>query len=325
MNPDRDPARFTITSGFEAAYRRLLFAGELDERVRRARNELRECHACPRGCAVDRAADELGVCGTGRDAVVASAFAHTGEEACLVGRRGSGTIFFSHCNLHCVFCQNYDLSQRRDGDPCTPQRIAELALQLQGWGCHNVNFVTPEHVVPQVVEAIAIAAAGGLKVPVVYNTSAYDSVESLALLDGLVDVYMPDFKFWSSDSARRYSGAEDYPERARAALREMHRQVGVLRCDDAGVALRGVLVRHLVMPGLTAESEAIVRWLAAELSPDTYVNVMAQYRPCYQVGVRDASGQIRFPELNRCPSAQELAAVVTAARQAGLWRLEGAA
>ena len=323
MRHDSIFSGFVVRGGFEAAYRRLLRDGELDERVCRARDELRACRACPRACAVDRTAGELGVCRTGREAIVASAFAHVGEESCLVGRRGSGTIFFSRCNLHCVFCQNHDLSQRRDGVECTPERIAELALQLQGWGCHNVNFVTPEHVVPQVVEAIAVAAGCGLRVPIVYNTSAYDSLASLKLLDGLVDIYMPDFKFWEPESARRYSDAEDYPERAREALREMHRQVGPLRCDADGVALRGVLVRHLVLPEMVAESAAILRWLATELSVDTYVNVMVQYHPCHQVGTRDETGQIRFPELNRRPAPEELAAAATAAREAGLWRLEG--
>jgi len=312
-----------VRDDWTPAYHDLLRTGALEERVRRARELLSHCTACPRACGVDRAAGEEGVCRTGREAYVASAFAHMGEESCLVGRRGSGTIFFSHCNLQCVFCQNFDLSQARDGEPAAPERIAELALGLQNWGCHNVNLVTPEHVVPQVVEALAIAIAGGLSVPVVYNTSAYDSLESLRLLEGLVDIYMPDFKFWTDGAARRYCGAEDYPERARAALREMHRQVGPLTLDADGVAVRGVLVRHLVMPGLGEETAAIFRFLAEQISSDTHVNVMDQYRPSYRVGTADDTGAVRFPELNRRPSRQEMADAERVARAAGLWRLEG--
>jgi putative pyruvate formate lyase activating enzyme len=318
----RDPAHF-VRDDWQPAYGELLRTGELDRRAARAGEWLAHCTACPRECGVDRSAGEEGICRTGRDAYVASAFAHQGEESCLVGTRGSGTIFFSHCNLHCVFCQNFDLSQMRDGEPATPERIAELALGLQAWGCHNVNLVTPEHVVPQVIQALAMAAGRGLSVPVVYNTSAYDSLASLRLLDGIVDIYMPDFKFWGSASARRYCGAEDYPQRARAALREMHRQVGPLILDSDGVALRGVLVRHLVMPGLGEESAAIFRFLAEELSADTYVNIMDQYRPSYQVGTSDGQGDRHFVELNRRPTRRELRAAVAAARAAGLWRLEG--
>jgi putative pyruvate formate lyase activating enzyme len=316
--PD-DGSKF-VRENWRPAYDELLRTGELEERVRRAHAMMAGCTACPCACGADRAAGETGVCGTAREAIVASAFPHLGEESCLVGRRGSGTIFFSHCNLHCVFCQNYALSQHRDGEPAPPERIAELALQLQAWGCHNLNLVTPEHVVPQVVEALALAVGRGLEIPVVYNTSAYDSVDSLRLLDGLVDVYMPDFKFWTPALARRYCGAEDYPERARAALREMHRQVGPLTFDGGGLAVRGLLVRHLVLPGLGEESAAIFHFLAAELSPDTYVNVMAQYRPNYLVGMIDGEGRRRYAELDRRPVERELADAYEAARAAGLWR-----
>ncbi len=343
-DPARDPARF-VGDDFEAAYLPLVRDGLLDERVARARALLSHCVACPRACGVDRTQEgpcdpgdpgdlrDLGDCRIGRDALVASAFAHQGEEACLVGRRGSGTIFFSRCNLHCVFCQNFDLSQQHDGQARTPAQIADLALQLEQWGCHNINFVTPEHVVPQVVEAICLAAERGLTVPIVYNTSAYDSVASLRLLEGLVDIYMPDLKFWEPTTARCYCGAEDYPEHMRAAMREMQRQVGCLRLDTAGIARRGLLVRHLVMPGLLSETTAIMNWLAREISPDTYVNVMGQYRPAYLVGQPAAGadagdnagkGAVRFPELNRRPSSAELGAAAAAARAAGLWRLEGA-
>lgn len=296
---------------------------KLKARVKAARALLADCSACPRGCSVDRQLDQPGVCATGHEAMVSSAFVHMGEEPCLVGRRGSGTIFFSRCNLHCVFCQNHDISQNSQGERCTPEQIAELAIGLQECGCHNVNFVTPQHVVPQTVEAIVLAVEKGLRVPVVYNTNAYDGCESLRLLEGLVDIYMPDFKFWTNESAARYCGAADYPERARAALHEMHRQVGSLILDDDGLAVRGLLVRHLVMPTLGQESVAILRWLAEELSPDTWVNIMDQYRPCHLVGAMEDDGTVRYPELNRRPTRSELARVVGAAREAGLWRLEG--
>jgi putative pyruvate formate lyase activating enzyme len=245
-----------------------------------------------------------------------------GEEACLVGRRGSGTIFFSCCNLKCVFCQNYELSQRREGGGLTAEQIADLALRLQGWGCHNINFVTPEHVVPQVIETIGAAAAKGLRLPIVYNTSAYDSLESLRLLDGLIDIYMPDFKYWEGETARRLSKAKDYPERARAAVAEMHRQVGPLCFNQDGVAVRGMLVRHLVMPGQLDETAAIFSWLADEISPDTFVNIMGQYRPCYRVGERLRNGTVRYADINRRPSWQEMEAAGEAARKVGLWRFD---
>jgi putative pyruvate formate lyase activating enzyme len=305
------------------AYLELHRDGRLAARIEEAWRELDSCRVCPRECKVDRWHDAVGICRTGRHAIVASAAPHTGEEACLVGRRGSGTIFFSCCNLKCVFCQNYDLSQRRDGVEKTPEQIAELMLQLQNWGCHNINFVTPEHVVPQVIAAIGAAAVRGLELPLVYNTSAYDSLTSLRMLDGLVDIYMPDFKFWTAASARLYSKAEDYPQRARAALREMQRQVGPLMLDSSGTAQRGLLVRHLVMPGLLEESAAIFRWLAQEISPDTFVNILGQYRPSFRVGERLRDGTRRYAEIDRRPSQAELEAAYAAARQAGLWRFDG--
>ncbi len=247
--------------------------------------------------------------------MVASAFAHFGEEDCLRGRRGSGTIFFSYCNLKCVFCQNWDISQAPAGTECTPEQVAGLMLELQERGCHNINFVTPEHVAPQVVEAIAVAIPHGLRVPIVYNTSAYDAMSSLELMDGLVDIYMPDFKFWEPETARRLARATDYPDVAREAIKEMHRQVGVLRVGPDGTARRGVLVRHLVMPGQTDEAAAIFRWLADELSPDTFVNVMGQYRPDHRV-----PGVDRYRDIDRRPIPEEVRAAHDAARAAGLWR-----
>jgi putative pyruvate formate lyase activating enzyme len=307
---------------FEPAYLSLYRSGEIDARVARAMRELEDCTACPRACHVNRMAEELGVCNTGRLAVVSSVFPHLGEEDCLRGRHGSGTIFFSLCNLRCVFCQNWDISQKQSGRPCTTDEIAELMMGLQGIGCHNINFVTPEHVAPQVIESIAAAVPLGLRLPIVYNTSAYDALESLALLDGLVDVYMPDFKFWERDSARRLSKAKDYPDHAREAIREMHHQVGVLKFGPDGVARRGVLVRHLVMPGQTQEAAAVFRWLADELSPDTYVNIMGQYRPDYCVTQVASDGKAKYADINRRPLPEELRAAYDAAREAGLWRFD---
>jgi putative pyruvate formate lyase activating enzyme len=310
-----DPA-FVIVD-FEPCYRRLA-RGELAAKVEAAGRELTDCRACPRDCGVNRIEGETGTCNTGRDAIVASAFHHFGEEDCLRGWNGSGTIFFSLCNLRCVFCQNWDISQQRDGQAMTAAELAGLMLRLQREGCHNVNFVTPEHVAPQVVEAIAAAIPLGLDLPIVYNTSAYDSVASLRLLDGLVDIYMPDFKFWEPGTARRLARASDYPERARDAIAEMHRQVGVLRFGADGLARRGVLVRHLVMPGQEDEAAEIFRWLATALSPDTYVNVMGQYRPEHKVAERPD----RYDDIDRRPRPAELEAAFAAARRAGLWRFD---
>jgi putative pyruvate formate lyase activating enzyme len=299
-----------------------LSAAELARRVEQAHDELRNCRACPRNCEIDRMAGETKVCNTGRHAIVSSAFPHFGEEDCLRGRNGSGTIFFSLCNLRCVFCQNWDISQKKQGRELDAEQIASLMLDLERRGCHNINFVTPEHVAPQVIEAVACAARRGLRLPIVYNTSAYDALGSLRLLDGLVDVYMPDFKFWERETAKRLAKAKDYPDRAREAIAEMHRQVGPLRFGPDGLARRGVLVRHLVMPGQGAEAAAILRWLASELSPDTYVNIMGQYRPEYEVGELARDGTPRYAEIQRRPRADELDGVYEAARAAGLWRFD---
>lgn len=316
--------RFVICDAVPA-YLGGLVRQRLPARVAGARAELRNCRACPRACAVDREAGQLGYCGVGRQARVASAFPHFGEEGCLRGTRGSGTIFFSGCNLHCVFCQNWDISQRRCGQEMDAGQIARLMLALQAGGCHNINLVTPEHVVPQVVEALAAAIDGGLRLPVVYNTSGYDALPSLALLDGLVDIYMPDFKFWSPETAARLVKAGDYPDHARDALREMHRQVGNLCFTPEGVAARGLLIRHLVMPGLIDETREIFQWLAREISSDTYVNIMAQYHPENEVGSRSAdgaAGDLGYADINRGPTHAELTAAQSAAREAGLWRFD---
>lgn len=322
LQPHYDPdPRFTVAD-FEPAYMRLYRRGELAARVERALEELVDCCACPRNCHVDRLKDEKRVCGTGRYAIVSSAFAHFGEEDCLRGWRGSGTIFFGLCNLRCVFCQNWDISQQKTGKECTAEDIAELMLALQENGCHNINFVTPEHVVPQVIEAIAVAVPAGLRLPIVYNTSAYDALASLRLLEGLVDIYMPDFKFWHKESARQLAKAKDYPERAREAILEMHRQVGELCFAQDGLAKHGLLVRHLVMPGQEDEAAAIFQWLARQVSPDTYVNIMGQYRPEYQVGSIANNGPRKYEDIDRKPHSSELQAAHDSAREAGLRRFD---
>ena len=318
--PDSVDPRF-ILEPFEPAYVTLP-VDEIAGRVEAGHRELEDCCACPRNCHVNRMADETRICNTGRFARVASAFPHFGEEDCLRGWSGSGTIFFSLCNLRCVFCQNWDISQRSVGKECPPERIADMMLDLQARGCHNINFVTPEHVAPQVLEAIAAAIPRGLQLPIVYNTSGYDSVQSLKLLNSIVDIYMPDFKFWKRETAKRLAKAPDYPDRVREAVQEMHRQVGPLKFGPNGLARRGVLVRHLVMPGQLEEATAIFRWLSEHVSPDTYVNIMGQYRPEYQVGDIARNGDRKYDEIDRRPQQDELHRARQAAREAGLWRLD---
>ncbi len=320
-SPKHIEPRFIIDP-FEPACLTLYRSGEIEKRVAAGLKELEDCCACPRNCHVDRMANQTKICHTGRFARVASAFAHFGEEDCLRGWNGSGTIFFSLCNLRCVFCQNWDISQKSVGNECPPEKIAETMLRLQQRGCHNINFVTPEHVAPQVIEAIAAAIPRGLNVPIVYNTSAYDALESLKLLDGLIDIYMPDFKFWHRQTAKRLAKAPDYPERAREAILEMHRQVGPLKFGSDGLARRGVLVRHLVMPNQLDETTAIFQWLANDVSRDTYVNIMGQYRPQYEVGQITRDNSKKYEEVNRCPERDELLAAYEAARHAGLWRFD---
>lgn len=307
---------FISSREFEPAYLALHRRGELVRRAKAAVAKLRHCHVCPRNCGVNRLEDETAVCKVGRYALVSSYFPHMGEEDCLRGWNGSGTIFFSLCNLRCVFCQNYDISQAKSGVAAGPERLAAMMLELQEMGCHNVNFVTPEHVVPQLLEALPLAVEAGLRLPIVYNTSAYDSLESLHLLDGIVDIYMPDFKIWDERLSLKYLKAKDYPAAARAALKEMHRQVGDLKLDEKGLARRGVLVRHLVMPAGAAGSERIMRFLAEEISPHTYINIMGQYYPAGKV-----SGN-KYQEINRGISRQEYRDAVAAAQAAGLHRFD---
>jgi len=298
------------------AYLRLDLA-ELRRRAEFGLDLLRSCEVCPRDCHVDRLADHWSFCKIGRLAIVSSAFPHFGEEDCLRGWNGSGTIFFSMCNLRCSFCQNADISQQKVGREVAPQELAGIMIGLQERGCHNINFVTPEHVVPQILEALPLAVEMGLRLPLVYNTSSYDSMHSLRLLDGIVDIYMPDFKYWDREASRLYLKAPDYPEVARRTVAEMHRQVGPLVIDRSGLARRGVLLRHLVMPGALEDTRQIMRWIAETLGPNTYVNVMAQYHPAGQVGRNP-----RYDAINRRIFPEEYAAAVRAALDAGITRLD---
>jgi putative pyruvate formate lyase activating enzyme len=301
----------------DPSYVELWRSGELERRAAEAFELLgARCVVCPRGCKVDRRADVKGLCAIGRNAVVASYFPHFGEENCLRGRKGSGTIFFSGCNLRCVFCQNHDISWEVRGERVNPARLAEMMLELQAIGCHNVNWVTPEHVVPQILEAMPLAVEGGLRLPIVYNTSSYDSLDSLRLLEGVVSIYMPDVKLLTSDAARRYLKRADYPDVACETVREMHRQVGQLELDERGLARRGLLVRHLVMPGLLEETEAVLRFVAADLGPGTYVNLMAQYYPSGRVGSDE------YQEINRHVYREEYEAALELAESLGLARLD---
>ncbi len=314
----RDVRQFVLPRrDFEPAYLKTHEQGRLTDKVEAAQALLRSCKGCPRMCEVDRWADQAGVCKIGRRARVSSAFLHLGEENCLRGWNGSGTIFFSGCNLGCVFCQNFEISQLAEGRELDADQLAQVMLRLQEARCHNINFVTPEHVVPQVLEALPAAIAGGLRLPLVYNTGAYDSLGSIRLLDGVVDIYMPDFKLWDPQHCATYLRARDYAEAARAAIKAMHAQVGVLRMDEDGLALRGVLVRHLVMPGLLEDTRSILHWLATELSPDTYLNLMDQYHPAHK-----AETEPQYFAINRRLFRSEFEQAVEMARKAGLWRLD---
>jgi putative pyruvate formate lyase activating enzyme len=300
---------------FVPAYLRLLESGELARRVDQAYRHLEDCDLCARYCRVNRRVTTEGaVCRTGERAVVASYGAHHGEEDPLRGWRGSGTIFFSWCNLRCVFCQNWDISQKGIGRETEPAGIADMMLDLQRQGCHNINLVSPSHVVAQIIAAVHDAARRGLRLPLVYNTGGYDSPEALALLDGVVDIYMPDMKYGDSSLARKYSKVRDYVAANQAAVREMHRQVGDLVLDEHGIALRGLLVRHLVLPGRIAGTDEVLAFLANEISRNTYLNLMDQYRPCYRAD--------EYPELDRPITADEYRDALAAAARLGLARLD---
>jgi putative pyruvate formate lyase activating enzyme len=293
----------------------LLGEAELAEKEREAREILRSCRLCPRECGVDRTQGEEGFCGMLDRPFISSWGPHYGEERPISGRLGSGTIFFGGCNLGCIFCQNWQISHAREGREFTHEALAEIMLGLQGSGCHNINLVTPTHQMPMALSALSIAREGGLRLPVVYNTGGYDSLEALAVLDGVVDIYMPDIKYSDPAAAERLSGARDYPEAARAAIREMHRQVGDLVMDQRGIAQRGLLVRHLVLPGGLAGTGEVVRFIADEISKDTYINIMDQYHPCFKA--------FEHPPLDRRITREEYASAIRAALDAGLRRIDG--
>ncbi len=298
----------------EPSYLKQYESGELQRRVQRALGRLESCRLCPRACGVNRLQGETGYCNTGRFAKVAGCNAHFGEEAPLVGRYGSGTIFMSSCNLLCTFCQNEDISHGNQGVEVDATGMAKMMLQLSRKGCHNINFVTPTHVVPQILEALVPAVEMGLSIPLVYNAGGYESVETLSLLEGIFDIYMPDFKFWDNAFSKRFCNALDYREKAVDAVREMHRQVGDLVTDEKGIALRGLLVRHLVMPNRAAGTKQIMNFLAKEISLRTYVNVMDQYRPC--------GAATKDTIVDRMITTEEFRQALGWAEEAGLQRLD---
>jgi putative pyruvate formate lyase activating enzyme len=285
---------------------------EHDKRAKEAISRLQSCKICPRCCGVDRLEGEVGFCRVERHARIYSYAPHFGEEPSLVGTHGSGTIFFSGCNLSCVFCQNYDISQLDQGMKTEANGLATMMVRLQELGCHNINFVTPTHFVPQILEALVVAREMGLNLPLVYNSGGYDSVDTLRLLVGIFDIYMPDMKYGSDEMAKKYSNAPDYASVARAAILEMHRQVGDLKVNEEGVAVRGLLVRHLILPIGIAGTEEVVRFLSEEVSKDTYLNVMAQYRPEHKA--------CSYPELNRRITASEYMEAIRLTADAGLVR-----
>ena len=296
------------------SYRDLLTSGILKERVVEMNKKLARCDLCPRNCFVNRLGGDLGVCGVGQQAWVSSHGPHLGEEKPLRGWRGSGTIFFSGCNLSCIFCQNADISQQLAGRPVTAEDLAGLMLELQARGCHNINLVSPTHVISQILAAIYLAAEKGLNLPIVYNTGGYDSIGTLELLDGIIDIYMPDMKYSLDKSGDRLSSVPDYPLVNKKAVKEMHRQVGDLQIDSAGIAQKGLLIRHLVLPAGLAGSRSVLDFIAREISRNTYLNIMDQYRPAYQAH--------RVPEINRLVHREEFESVVDLAAELGLKRLD---
>jgi putative pyruvate formate lyase activating enzyme len=299
---------------WEPAYLKTHRRGLLTAKIAAAYDILSQCNLCPRNCLVDRHHGERGLCRTGDQPVVSSYSPHFGEEDPLVGQHGSGTIFFTHCNLYCIFCQNYEISHGGEGEEVSIPDLAAMMILLQKRGCHNINFVTPSHQVYQILEALVPAINAGLNIPLVYNTGGYDALETLRLLDGVIEIYMPDFKFWDPAVAHDLCQAEDYPEIACQALKEMHRQVGDLVIDENGVARRGLLVRHLVLPDEMSGTREIMEFLAREVSPNTYVNVMGQYRPCGRAQ--------EHPSLRKFLTPLEHEKAQQQAREAGLTRLD---
>lgn len=287
--------------------------GKFEEKLKRLKEILSQCSLCPRRCKVNRLKGERGYCKAGKDAGISSAFPHFGEESPLVGRNGSGTIFFSYCNLKCVFCQNYEISHLAEGEDISPDGLAKLMLKLQNIGCHNINFVTPTHFVPQILEALKPAIESGLNLPLVYNCGGYESEEVIDILEAVIDIYMPDAKFSSSKVSQELCNAPDYFQNLKQVLKKMHNQVGDLEIVD-GIAKRGVLIRHLVMPEGLAGTEEIMRFIAQELSVNTYINIMAQYRPCAEA--------FNYPEISRPITPEEFLEAIAVARSFGLHRFD---
>ena len=295
-------------------YRKPLRPDTVRERAERARALLSPCRLCPRRCGAVRDRGERGECKIGDEIIVSSVMPHHGEEDCLSGTRGSGTVFFAGCNLECVYCQNYDISQELEGKSLSIEELARALLYVQEIGCHNLNLVTPTHVIAQILESLTLAVEGGFRLPIVYNCGGYESVETLELLDGIVDIYMPDFKYWDNTIAKKFSGVDRYADFARSALQEMHRQVGDLFVNEEGLAVRGLLVRHLVLPNGLAGTQPIMKFLAEEISTQTYVNVMGQYRPCYRAAA--------FETLRRGIDCKEMMQAKKYAIDVGLYRFD---
>ena len=297
-----------------AAYLELYHCGKLGERIDAAVSLLQSCSVCPRNCSVNRLTDDVGKCQTPREAMVSSYGSHFGEEAPLVGKHGSGTIFFTNCNLRCLFCQNYSISQLGEGQKVSKEELTDIMLFLQAKGCHNINLVSPTHVVPQILEALELAVESGLHLPLVCNSGGYDSVETLRILDGVIDIYMPDMKYDDAETARKLSDIENYPEINRAAIKEMHRQTGNLEVNGEGVAQRGLLIRHLVLPHGLAGTKSIMYFLNNEVSSNTYVNIMDQYHPCYKA--------FQIPRLSGQISSTEFREALSFTKEAGVSRLD---
>ncbi|MCX8031378.1 MAG: radical SAM protein [Thermodesulfovibrionales bacterium] len=298
---------------FVASYLKLS-SEEFGSKIKECKEILQECTLCPRECRVNRTKGEKGFCKTTDRLFISSWGPHFGEERPLVGYYGSGTIFFGYCNLGCIYCQNYTISHLGEGDYFSPTTLAEIMLGLQKIGCHNINLVTPTHQMPAILESLKIAKESGLYVPIVYNCGGYESLRLLKILDGIIDIYMPDFKYSDPEMGIKYSKAPDYPKIAKAALVEMHRQVGDLFIDNFGIAKRGLLVRHLILPNNIAGTEEFVRFIAEEISKKTYVNIMDQYRPCYKAN--------EYPEINRRITSKEYKDAIKMAHDVGLRRLD---
>jgi len=284
----------------------------LQKKIKILKNILTECRLCPRECRVNRLQGELGFCKAGSELIVSSVFPHFGEEQPLVGSKGSGTIFLSHCNLKCVFCQNYDISHLGEGRITSPEEMASFMVELQRQGCHNINFVTPTHYCPQIIAALPMAIKMGLNIPLVYNCGGYESLEVIKILDGIIDIYMPDCKFSDSAVAGKYAHVPDYPVVIKEVLKEMHRQVGDLQVNERGIAEKGLLIRHLVMPNGLAGTQELLEFIAEEISPHSFVNIMEQYHPCYRAQ--------EFPDIARRITLDEFLEARKIAQKAGLYR-----